>query len=76
MMGQWPCNGGLTGLVEIDMEFFDTFSNGSRERHPAELKRMCELCWICECDVWLELTAALKQLSCRSRVTNAQAANM
>ena len=42
------------------LHLFKTFSNGGRERLPAELKEICELCRICECDVWSELAAVLK----------------
>ena len=38
----------------------NTFSDGGRKRHPAELKEISELCRICECVVWSELTAVLK----------------
>ena len=55
---------------------FDTSSNGSRERPRAELRKVVELCWICECAVWSELTAVFEELSCWSRVMNAQAADI
>ena len=34
----------------------NTSPNGSRERPPAELNKIVELLWFCECDVWSELT--------------------
>ena len=43
---------------------------------PAELRKVVELCWICECAVWSELTAVFEELSCWSRVMNAQAADI
>ena len=35
----------------------NTFSNGSRERPPAELDKVVKLYWFCECGVWSGLTA-------------------
>ena len=39
---------------------FNTSSNGSRERPPAELNKVVELLWFCEGDVWSELTSVWK----------------
>ena len=38
----------------------NTSPNGSRERPPAELNKVVELLWFCECDVWSELTGVWK----------------
>ena len=51
---------------------FDTSSDGSRERLPAELNKVVELLWFCECDVWSD--RRLEDLSLWSRVMNAHAA--
>ena len=45
----------MSSVLAPFVRCFNTSSNGSRERPPAELNKVVVLPWFCECNVWSEL---------------------